>query len=145
MEERISELKPFPTVKVAKKRLDDKWAAQYRERAQPPRIELGAVLFTMTAQERKVAVYHEIGHWLRCEHLPRPKNGEKGEEEFAEAFTQFMIWPKALKQRSPETHLYFERMVRGKRKKLDAFATRILRDLDRQHFLRMDLFGMSRK
>ncbi len=125
------QLQPFPEVKVLKKLLNPAWAAQYRERARPRKIELGAVLLTMSAQDRKVAVYHEVGHWLRCEHLPRPKK-EKGEEMFADAFAQYMMG--GLKRGDREMYEYFEVLLRGKRRTIEAFCKKALRFLN-QHMV----------
>lgn len=130
MEERIAELKPFPQARVVTKLLDPTWAAQYRERARPPRIEFGTVLLTMPKSQRMVAVYHEIGHWLRCEHLPRPKNGKKGEEAFAEGFAQYMLQGRGMRQTDPEGFIRFNALLGARdKRRIQAFARRLLRDL----------------
>lgn len=130
MEKRIEKLKPFPEVKVIAKLLDPSWAAQYRERARPPRIEFGMVLLSMPRQQKKVAIYHELGHWLRCEHLPRPNNGKKGEEAFAEEFASYMLSPS--QHRGALGYSKFDVMLNKQQKrKIDAFGKRILRDLEK--------------
>lgn len=130
-EREFNGLKPFPVVKLVDKLLDAKWAAQYRESARPPRIELGTVLLTFTRDQRRVAVVHEIGHWLRCEHLPRPKGGRKGEEEFAESFASYFISPRTYRQGNPQGFAQFEMLMRnGVRRKLEAFEKQIMRELD---------------
>lgn len=133
METQRITLKPFPEVKVVKQLLNPKWAAQYREQARPRRIEFGVVLLGMGLQSQKIAVYHEVGHWFRCEHrLPLPARGEKGEEMFAEGFAQFMISPADLKKRDEASYRFFEDLVRGHKKTLDTFAREILRGLSRE-------------
>jgi len=125
-------LKKFPEVRVIKKLLDPKWAAQYREKSRPPRIELGVVLLGFTREQRRTAIVHEIGHWLRCEHLPRPKGGRKGEEEFAEAFTAYMLTPQSFRRSNPMAHKEFDCILKGgKKAKLNAFANRILKEMDK--------------
>lgn len=130
MEKRIEELKPFPEVRVVDKLLDPKWAAQYRERARPPRIEFGTTLLTMSDGEKMVGIYHEIGHWLRCEHLPRPSNGKTGEEAFADAFAQYMLQGKKLQRTDPETYEKFQRLLcPADRRKVQVFARMLLRKM----------------
>jgi len=130
MEKRVTELKPFPEVRVVDKLLDKSWAAQYRERARPPRIEFGPPVLEMTKGEQMVAIYHEMGHWFRCEHLPRPKNGKKGEEAFADAFAEFMIHPARMKRHDPVAHAEMEMLIRPMhRRKMQSFAKKMLRKL----------------
>lgn len=130
MEERIAELKPFPEVRVVDKLLDKSWAAQYRERAKPPRIEFGPPVLEMSKSEQMIAVYHELGHWFRCEHLPRPKNGRKGEEAFADSFVEYMLSPSRMKRIDPVGHAELQMMIRpAHRRKIESFAKQMLRKL----------------
>jgi hypothetical protein len=81
----ITKLKPFPEVTMVPRLMQPGWAAQYRQRLR--RIELGEVLREMAPRARQYAIYHEIGHWVRVEHLPSSLD----EETFARAFAIYML------------------------------------------------------
>jgi len=121
--------KSFPDVVFLPRVFRKGRLGQYRERAEPRRIELSEALALADKTTRKYVVLHEIGHWFRTTHLPG-KLGRGGEEKFAHAFALAVSKPGVLRTTDLATYERLNALlVGGTRRKILGFANQILRKI----------------
>jgi hypothetical protein len=124
-------LTPWPQIVVLPKVFPGGRLGQYRERAQPRRIELSSALGMADAKTKQYVVYHEIGHYFRVEHIPGTLSRAK-EERFAHEFASYLLQPAALKATDPAAHGKISVLLSGKAKQqIKAFARTVLAKLGR--------------
>jgi hypothetical protein len=122
---------PWPEIVILPRVFRGGRLGQYRERAQPRRIELSAALGMADAKTKQYVVYHEIGHYFRGEHVPGHLSRGK-EERFAHDFASYLLQPAALKVTDASAYGRISALLSGRAKQqIKSFARKVLGKLSR--------------
>lgn len=89
----------FPRVMLLKDiRLKEKPLGRYLPEKNQIELSITA-LHEREDDDRRFTVYHELGHWWRCQMVPDMQN-DKDEQEFADAFAYYFVSPGELDTRA---------------------------------------------
>lgn len=114
----------FPKVMLLKNiRLKEKPLGRYLPGKR--QIELSLTAFKeREPDDQRFTVYHELGHWWRCEMVPEMPNNQE-EQEFADAFAYYFVSPGTL---DPRARSYFKSSLADE-KGISEFAEEICKRL----------------
>lgn len=83
-----------------------------------------------SALERRFALYHELGHWWRTEHVAdHLMHGTNDEEEFADMFAIFFV---GGDMGSDWNELFVQSITCEQQSDIEAFARHVLERLDEE-------------